>query len=75
MLECNNNLPANTANENQSHFVDTHHNQDKVFKESFDLFKGNTLEFLDAELDDEVSDITTMKHPCGFEKAQNILPY
>jgi hypothetical protein len=57
MLECNNNLPANTANENQSHFVDTHHNQDKVFKESFDLFKGNTLEFLDAELNGEVSDI------------------
>ena len=37
--------------------VDTLHNQDKVFKESFTLFKGGSLDFLDKELTGEVTDI------------------
>jgi hypothetical protein len=45
------------ADENHSHFVDTHHNQDKVFKESFDLLKGLTIDFLDLELKGEVTEI------------------
>ena len=48
-----------TPNEgaNQGRKVNTLHNQDKVFKESFTLFKGGSLEFLDAELTDEVTEI------------------
>ena len=39
------------------HIVDSHHNQDKTLKESFALFKGGTLDFLDVELTGEVTDI------------------
>ena len=41
----------------QGRAVDTLHNQDKVFKESFSLFKGGSLDFLDAELSGEVTEI------------------
>jgi len=41
----------------QTHIVDTHQNKDKVLKESLSLFKGNSLDFLDEDLTDEVSDI------------------
>ena len=41
----------------QTHEIDTHQNQDKVLKESLSLFKGGTLDFLDEDLTDEVSDI------------------
>ena len=37
--------------------IDILHNQDKVLKESFTLFKGGSLAFLDAELVGEVTEI------------------
>ena len=43
--------------QNQSRIVDMLHNQDKVLKESLDLYNGNTLEFLDVELSGEVTAI------------------
>ena len=46
-----------TQNGSQNRTVDTHHNQDKVLKESFSLFKGGSLEFLDSELSGEVTEI------------------
>ena len=39
------------------HNVDTHHNKDKVLKESLELFKGNTLDFLHEDFSNEVTDI------------------
>ena len=42
---------------NQSHFVDTLRNQDKVLKECIEIYKGRTLEFLDVELDGSVTEI------------------
>ena len=41
----------------QSYSVNTHHNQDKVLKESFNLFKGGSLDFLDTGLLGEVTEI------------------
>jgi uncharacterized lipoprotein YddW (UPF0748 family) len=48
-----------TQNEvqDQGRIVDTHQNQDKVLKESFTLFKGGSLDFLDKELDGEVTEV------------------
>jgi len=46
-----------TQTVSQSRYVDTHHNQDKVLKESLSLFKGGTLDFLDEDLAGEVTDI------------------
>jgi len=46
-----------TQNDGQGRAVDTLHNQDKVLKESFTLFKGGSLEFLDEELSGEVTDV------------------
>ncbi|MCL1842326.1 MAG: hypothetical protein FWF79_00780, partial [Defluviitaleaceae bacterium] len=43
--------------QNQSRRVDKLHNQDKVLKESLDLYNGGSLEFLDAELSGKVTDI------------------
>jgi hypothetical protein len=43
--------------QNQSRIVDKFQNQDKVMKESFSLFTGGSLEFLDEELSGEVTDI------------------
>jgi len=43
--------------QHQSRRVDKLHNQDKVLKESLDLYNGGTLEFLDAELSGTVTDI------------------
>ena len=45
--------------EQQRHIrtIKTLHNQDHSLKESFNLFKGGTLEFLDEALSDEVTDI------------------
>jgi hypothetical protein len=40
-----------------THNVDTHHNQDKVLKESFSLFKGGSLDFLDKDLTGKVTEI------------------
>jgi len=37
--------------------IDTFQNQDKVLKESLSLFKGGSLDFLDEELSDEVTDV------------------
>jgi len=42
---------------NQGRSVNILHNQDKVFKESFTLFKGGSLDFLDKELTGEVTEI------------------
>ena len=39
------------------HHIDTFQNHDKVLKESFSLFKGESLGFLDEELADVVTDI------------------
>ena len=41
----------------QGRIVNTLHNQDKVFKESFTLFKGGSLKFLDKEFTGEVTEI------------------
>ena len=43
--------------QSQNRTVDTYHNQDKVLKESFSLFKGSSLVFLDKELSGEVTEI------------------
>jgi len=43
--------------QNQSRVVDMLHNQDKVLKESLDLYNGCSLEFLDAELSGKVTAI------------------
>ena len=43
--------------QNQSRRVDKLHNQDKVLKESLDLYNGGSLEFLDSELSGTVTDI------------------
>ena len=40
-----------------NHVVDTHHNKDKVLKESLTLFKDGSLEFLDSGLSGKVTDI------------------
>jgi hypothetical protein len=37
--------------------IDTLHNQDKVLKESFTLYKGRSLDFLDSHLTGEVTEI------------------
>ena len=39
------------------HHIDTFQNQDKVLKESLDLFKGESLGFLDEEYVGEVTEI------------------
>jgi len=44
-------------NEGVGRVVDTHHNQDKVLKESFTLFKGRSLDFLDHNLLGEVTEV------------------
>ena len=44
-------------NINLNHNIDTYNNQDKVLKESFSLFKGGSLDFLDAELHGEVTEV------------------
>jgi len=44
-------------NKSAGRVVDTHHNQDKVLKESFALFKGRSLDFLDSNLSGEVTEI------------------
>jgi hypothetical protein len=50
-----------TQNEGQtkahSRAIDLLRNQDKVLKESFTLFKGGSLDFLDSDLAGEVTDI------------------
>jgi len=46
-----------TQNEGIGRVVDTSHNQDKVLKESFTLFKGRSLDFLDSNLSGEVTDV------------------
>ena len=43
--------------EGHVHNIDFLRNQDKVLKESFSLFKGGTLDFLDEDLSGEVTDI------------------
>jgi len=40
-----------------NHSVDSHHNQDKVLKESLSLFQGGSLDFLDEELSGEVTEV------------------
>jgi len=37
--------------------IDSHHSKDKVFKESLELYRGQTLDFLDAELDYPIIEI------------------
>jgi len=44
-------------NKSAGRVVDTHHNQDKVLKESFTLFKGRSLAFLDNNLTGEVTEV------------------
>ena len=46
-----------TQSNNTGHVVDTHHNKDKVLKESLSLFKDGSLEFWDSELSGEVTEI------------------
>ena len=41
----------------KGHVVNILHNQDHVFKESFSVFKGGSLDFLDEDLSGEVTDI------------------
>ena len=41
--------------------VDTFQNQDKTLKESFSLFKGGSLEFLDADLAGEVTEVLNIE--------------
>ena len=50
-------MDAQNEGQAQGRIVDTLHNQDKVFKESFTLFKGGSLDFLDKDLSGEVTDI------------------
>ena len=48
-----------TQNDGQykDYHIDLYQNQDKVLKESLSLFKGGSLDFLDEELSDEVTDV------------------
>jgi len=46
-----------TQNEGAGRVVDTLRNQDKVLKESFTLFKGRSLDFLDNNLSGEVTEV------------------
>ena len=41
----------------KGHVVNILRNQDNVFKESFSVFKGGSLDFLDEDLSGEVTDI------------------
>ena len=41
------------------HKVDKYHSEDKVFKESFNIFKGKSLSFLDNELGDIIIEVLT----------------
>jgi hypothetical protein len=50
-------MQTKNKGQSQGRTVDTLHNQDKVLKESFTLFKGGTLDFLDKELTGEVTEI------------------
>ena len=50
-------MQTQTEGQGTSHAVDSHQNQDKVLKESFSLFKGGSLDFLDEEFTGEVTDI------------------
>jgi len=43
----------------QTQTIETHQNQDKVLKESFTLFKGGSLAFLDETLTGKVTEILT----------------
>jgi uncharacterized protein YerC len=46
-----------TQSEGTGRLVDTLHNQDKVLKESFALYKGRSLDFLDSHLAGEITEI------------------
>ena len=46
-----------TQSESTGRIVDTLRNQDKVLKESFALYKGRSLDFLDSDLTGEVTEI------------------
>jgi hypothetical protein len=48
--------------QNQSRIVDMLHNQDKALKESLDLYNGGTLDFLDADLSGEITDILSTEY-------------
>jgi len=50
-------MQTQTKQQGKSRTIDTHHNQDKVLKESFTLFKGGSLDFLDDDFEGEVTDI------------------
>ena len=45
-----------------NHNTDTYHSDDKVFKESFTLFKGKSLSFLDSSMDDSIIDVMTNEY-------------
>ena len=44
------------------HKIDNYHSEDKVFKESFTVFKGKSLEFLDSEMSDTIIDVLTNEY-------------
>ena len=50
-------MNTQNKNQNQGHKVKTLHNQDHVFKESFTLFKGGSLEFLDSAFIGTVTEV------------------
>jgi len=44
------------------HIVDTYHSEDKVFKESFSIFKGKSLDFLDNEMTGNIIEVLTNEY-------------
>jgi len=44
------------------YIVDTYQNEDKVFKQSFSVFKGKSLDFLDSEMSDNIMEVLTNEY-------------
>ena len=44
------------------HIVDKYHSEDKVFKQSFNIFKGKSLDFLDSEMNDNIIEVLTNEY-------------
>ena len=45
-----------------NHKINTYHSEDKIFKESFNIFKGKSLGFLDSEMGDNIIEVLTNEY-------------
>ena len=53
-----------------NHTVDKFHSEDKVFKESFAIFKGKSLDFLDSEMTGNIIEVLMNEHTETITKKQ-----